>query len=111
MLMLYCIIGLCLLLSQDEHTIRIEELLSRLETNLDEVCTYVHRNTNQYNTVSKEKEAALGGTLTNDALLSRAPDTPNCVESTLASFPGLPRGEGRPVTHCSRMRRNFLTFW
>ena len=26
---------------------------------------------------------------------------------TLDSFPGLPRGEGRPGTHCSRMRRNF----
>ena len=25
----------------------------------------------------------------------------------LASFPGLPRGEGRPGTHCSRMRGNF----
>ena len=25
----------------------------------------------------------------------------------VASFPGLPRGEGRPGTHCSRMRGNF----
>ena len=30
-----------------------------------------------------------------------------CILSLLgiASFPGLPRGEGRPGTHCSRMRQ------
>ena len=32
------------------------------------------------------------------------------VGRDIASFPGLPRGEGRPGTHCSRMPRNFPTF-